>query len=349
MARKNLLASITGSETPKTDSEARHDYARRGASRSMMISIDEMAENAKKMIAGEAIVDLDVDVLDQSFVTDRIEGEDEDFVLLREAIREHGQSTPILVRPHPRIPGRYMIVFGHRRARVAKELGIPVRSVIKNLEDIAHIIAQGQENTARANLSFIEKALFAKKLLDMGQSKDTIKSALTIDDTLMSRMLSVAETVPAAVIEAIGAARTVGRDRWEELKKQVKRPAKRRPCPGDCERGRVPSQGRGRPVQLSPRATESGTKEPPKSGAKGDRASIMGAPKTRRSPQASATLETVSASRSNRKMRVSSADLFRPTLIRSIARSRRRSSVTKQETEPQKKKAPERRRPEAFL
>ncbi len=225
MARKNLLASITGSETPKTDSEARHDYARRGASRSMMISIDEMAENAKKMIAGEAIVDLDVDVLDQSFVTDRIEGEDEDFVLLREAIREHGQSTPILVRPHPRIPGRYMIVFGHRRARVAKELGIPVRSVIKNLEDIAHIIAQGQENTARANLSFIEKALFAKKLLDMGQSKDTIKSALTIDDTLMSRMLSVAETVPAAVIEAIGAARTVGRDRWEELKKQVKRPA----------------------------------------------------------------------------------------------------------------------------
>jgi ParB family transcriptional regulator, chromosome partitioning protein len=208
-----------------SDSETRHDYARRGASRSMMISIDEMAENAKKMIAGETIIDLDVAVLDQSFVADRIEGDDEDYVFLREAIRERGQSTPILVRPHPRISGRYMIVFGHRRARVAKELGIPVRAVIKNLEDIAHIIAQGQENTARANLSFIEKALFAKKLLDMGQSKDTIKSALTIDDTLMSRMLSVAETIPAAVIEAIGAARTVGRDRWEELKKQVKRPA----------------------------------------------------------------------------------------------------------------------------
>ena len=35
-------------------------------------------------------------------------------------------------------------------------------------------------------------------------------------------MLSVAETIPATVIEAIGAAKTVGRDRWEELKKQVK-------------------------------------------------------------------------------------------------------------------------------
>jgi ParB family chromosome partitioning protein len=188
----------------------------------MMISIDEMAENAKKMIAGEAIVSLDPSMLDGSFVSDRIEDDDEDYISLRDAIKAQGQSTPILVRPHPQLRGRYMIVFGHRRARVAKELGVPVRAVVKNIEDIAHIVAQGQENTARANLSFIEKALFAKKLLDMGQTKDTIKSALTVDDTLLSRMLSVAETIPTTVIEAIGAAKTVGRDRWEELKKQVK-------------------------------------------------------------------------------------------------------------------------------
>lgn len=225
MARKNLLAHITGPETTKADAAARHDYALRGASRSMMLSIDEMAENAKKMLEGEAIVDLDVGVLDRSFIADRMEDDAEDYAQLRDAIRAHGQSTPILVRPHPQLTGRYMIVFGHRRARVAQELGVPVRAVIKNIEDIAHIVAQGQENTARANLSFIEKALFAKKLLDMGQSKETIKSALTIDDTLLSRMLSVAETVPAAVIDAIGAAKAVGRDRWEELKKQVKDPA----------------------------------------------------------------------------------------------------------------------------
>ncbi|HEY8260893.1 MAG TPA: plasmid partitioning protein RepB [Methylosinus sp.] len=224
MARKNLLTTITGAETAKADAAARHDYALRGASRSMMLSIDEMAENTKKMLAGETVVELDVALLDHSFVSDRIEDDDEDYASLREAIREHGQSSPILVRPHPQTKGRFMIVFGHRRARVAKELGIPVRAVIKNLEDIAHIVAQGQENTARANLSFIEKALFAKKLLDMGQRKETIKSALTIDDTLVSRMLSVAETVPAPVIEAIGAAKAVGRDRWEELKKQVKQP-----------------------------------------------------------------------------------------------------------------------------
>jgi ParB family chromosome partitioning protein len=191
----------------------------------MMISIDEMAENSKKMIAGEAIISLDPSLIDGSFVSDRLENGDEDYACLRDAIRERGQASPILVRPHPKVEGRFMIVFGHRRVRVANELGIPVRAVVKNLEEISHIILQGQENTARENLSFIEKALFSKKLRDMGQSKETIKSALTVDDTLLSRMISVAETVPSAVLDAIGAAKTVGRDRWEELKKLVAQPA----------------------------------------------------------------------------------------------------------------------------
>jgi ParB family transcriptional regulator, chromosome partitioning protein len=222
--RKNLLASITGADPTPTAKEGRADYASRGASRSMRMSIDEMAESAKMMIAGEAIVSLDTSLLDESFLTDRLEEGEDRYTELREAIRERGQLTPILVRPHPEAAGRYMIVFGRRRARVARELNIPVRAVVKELETIAHIIAQGQENTARANLSFIEKAMFAKKLLAMGQTKETIRSALTIDDTQMSRMLSVAEAVPTPVIEAIGAAKSVGRDRWEYLKKLLLHP-----------------------------------------------------------------------------------------------------------------------------
>lgn len=217
--RKNLLASITGADLAPTPKESRADYASRGASRSMRMSIDEMAENAKLLVAGEAIVNLDPELVDESFIADRLEEDPESYIELREAIRERGQQTPVLVRPHPERAGRYMIVFGRRRTRVARELKRPVRAVVKELETIAHIIAQGQENTARANLSFIEKALFAKKLLAMGQAKETIKSALTVDDTLLSRMLSVTETVPTPIIEAIGAAKSVGRDRWEELKK----------------------------------------------------------------------------------------------------------------------------------
>lgn len=224
MARKHMLANFAlpnaGSAAPKT-AEARSEYTKRGASRSMMQSLDEMAESSIRMLEGETVVPLDPETLDGSFVADRISEDEDDFAQLREAIRQSGQSTPILVRPHPEAPGRYMIVFGHRRARAARELGIPVRAVVKPLEDIAHVIAQGQENTARANLTFIEKALFAQKLQRSGMTKETIKAALTVDDTLLSRMLSVAETVPDEVLDAVGAARGVGRDRWEELKKLV--------------------------------------------------------------------------------------------------------------------------------
>lgn len=224
--RKNLLTTITASEVPKSAAEARADYARRGASRSMMLSIEEMAENTKKMTTGVAVVELDPDLIDGSFVSDRLEDDEEDYAFLRDAIKLQGQSSPILVRPHPQAPGRYMIVYGHRRTKVARELGIPVRAVVRDIEDIGHVILQGQENTARANLSFIEKALFAKKLLELRQTKETIKSALSVDDSLLSRMLSVAEIVPSDVIEAIGAARNIGRDRWEELKRLLQHPAK---------------------------------------------------------------------------------------------------------------------------
>jgi ParB family chromosome partitioning protein len=224
--RKNLLATVTRPETPAAEVSARSDYARRGASRSMMMSIDEMAENAKKVIAGETIVSLDPHLVDPSFVRDRVDEKEADFAVFRQGISERGQLQPILVRPHPDRPGRYMIVFGHRRARAARELGLPVRAVVKEIEEINHIIAQGQENSRRADLTFIERSLLARKLTEMSQSKDTIKAALTIDDTTLSRMLSVVETIPSALIEAIGSARGVGRDRWEALKKIVAHPRK---------------------------------------------------------------------------------------------------------------------------
>ena len=224
--RKNLLASITAASPGAIESNSRAGYAGRGASRSMMLSIEDMAEDAKKLVSGEAIVSLDPSLVDGSFVSDRVEDDESDFAQLREGIEKDGQLQPILVRPHPEASGRFMIVFGHRRTRAARELGRPVRAVVRDVAEIAHIIAQGQENSRRADLSFIEKALFARKLESMGQTKETIRSALSIDDTLLSRMLSILEIVPAAVIEALGAARSVGRDRWEELKKLLAQPKK---------------------------------------------------------------------------------------------------------------------------
>ena len=219
MARKNFLANVTSPVATDEAHQARSGYALRGASRSMKLSIDELAANAKRVVAGNSIVELDPTLVDPSALKDRIEDDDEEFILFRDGIRETGQHQPILVRPNDQIPGRYIIVFGHRRARAARELGRPVLAVVKRMDEVAHVIAQGQENTRRKDYSFIEKALFARRLIQMGHSKDVAKASLSVDDTLLSRMLSVTEVIPSDVVEGIGAARTIGRDRWEDLKK----------------------------------------------------------------------------------------------------------------------------------
>jgi ParB family transcriptional regulator, chromosome partitioning protein len=42
-----------------------------------------------------------------------------------------------------------------------RDLGQPVRALVRDFDDAALVMAQGQENGARRDLSFIEKANFA--------------------------------------------------------------------------------------------------------------------------------------------------------------------------------------------
>ncbi|MBY5935051.1 plasmid partitioning protein RepB [Tateyamaria omphalii] len=219
MARKDLLKSVIGQPTDTPSGAGRSSYAMRGASKSMKVSIDSLAENSKRLMEGETIVEIDPALVDVSFVSDRLSGDDEAFDDLKASIKASGQDTPVLLRPHPDAAGRYMVVFGHRRVRVARDLGRSVRAVVKDLDDVGHVLAQGQENTARADLSFIEKAQFAKNLADLGQEREVIQQALTVDASRLSRMLSVAQTVPEVIVQAIGPAKQIGRDRWEEFKK----------------------------------------------------------------------------------------------------------------------------------
>lgn len=216
MARKNLLAGLADAEE-KEQAGSTAPYAIRGASKSMIRSVGELAKQADAYLEGEHVVELDPHAIDGSFVSDRMDDDREQYQELLEAIRERGQDTPILVRPHPSREGRYMIVFGHRRVRVAKELGRKVRAVIKAIDDKTHVIAQGQENSARANLSFVEKAVFAERLEGMGYGRDVISSALASNAAAVSKMISVVNRIPATIISQIGPAPAVGRERWVEL------------------------------------------------------------------------------------------------------------------------------------
>lgn len=224
MARKNPFENLINSDPDHIDS-AEVKYVAKGASRSIINTIDDLADKADRLMEGETIVELDPDEIDPSFIKDRLDYDNEDFEKLVKALSEEGQNTPILVRPNPNNSSRYMVVFGARRCKAAARLGIKVRAVIKNLSDRDHAVAQGQENAARANLSFIERASLASNLVQQNFDEDnsTVLSALSIDKSTLSKMLSVS-SISSIVLDAIGSAKSIGRDRWYELKLLLENP-----------------------------------------------------------------------------------------------------------------------------
>lgn len=229
MARKNPFAAIMDSDGKPAESPVALDYTIKGASRSIISSIDEIAAHADKLLEGETIVEIDPDLVDESFAKDRVNIDKSDYETdyrqVLDSIRQSGQNTPALIRPHPNSSGRYMLVFGRLRHRAAKELGIKLRAVVKKMSDREHVIAQGQENNARANTSFIEKALFAADIIRNNYDTDnsTALAAIGVDKPTLSKMLSVASLEPK-LIEAIGRAKGIGRDRWYELKLLLDKP-----------------------------------------------------------------------------------------------------------------------------
>lgn len=233
MARKNLIGV---SDSPATDGEDDRPLAGRpivglnpgqrplspigGITRSLS-NITQKVERAqeleRQLAEGLAIIELDPALVDASFVADRLGVAAEAEQSLLQQIRDHGQHVPILVRPHPREDGRYQVAYGHRRLAATRELGSKVRAVVRDLSDEQLVISQGQENNARTDLSFIERSLFATRLEDREFSRDVIMSSLGVDKAALSKMIAIVRRLPVVVIEAIGAAPSIGRRRWTEL------------------------------------------------------------------------------------------------------------------------------------
>ncbi|MCA1444409.1 plasmid partitioning protein RepB [Ensifer sp. IC4062] len=233
MARKNLIG-ISDSPTAPLDGERpaverpiaglaaghRPSGLVGGITRSLsnITQKVERAEELERQLAeGQSIVDLDPSLIDASFVVDRLGVTAEAQAALVQQIRDHGQQVPILVRPHPAAKDRYQVAYGHRRLAAVREIGGKVKAVIRNLSDEQLVVSQGQENNARTDLSFIERALFATRLEDRGFSREIIMSSLGVDKAALSKMITVVRRLPVEVIEAVGAAPGFGRRRWMEL------------------------------------------------------------------------------------------------------------------------------------
>ena len=196
-------------------------------------SLGDLTEKAKRadaieqqLVQGLAVVELEPDQIDQSFVSDRMAANEEDFATFREAIRLRGQNSPILVRP-AEAAGRYQVAFGHRRLRAARELGLKVKAVVRALSDEELVVAQGQENSARTDLTYIERARFAAKLEEKNFTREVIMQSLNVDKAALSKLIAIATRIPLALIEAIGPAQGFGRQRWAELAELIESEAAR--------------------------------------------------------------------------------------------------------------------------
>ncbi|WP_267553047.1 plasmid partitioning protein RepB [Rhizobium rhizogenes] len=178
-------------------------------------------EIERRLAEGQTVIELDASVIEPSFVQDRMQG---DIDGLLASIREQGQQVPILVRPHQELSGRYQVAFGHRRLRALSELGLPVKAVVRELTDEQLVVAQGQENNEREDLTFIEKARFAYHL-NKQFSREIVIAAMSIDKSNLSKMLLLVDALPSELIDAIGAAPGVGRPSWQQLAELVENAA----------------------------------------------------------------------------------------------------------------------------
>lgn len=220
MARKNLLKGLmdehakgSGLETKSAVPPARVDAAKPRYTKGAIGAVSQSIEDLKR----RSIVELDPQQIDAGGLEDRLEHDSESHAALVASIRDYGQQVPILVRPHPEDAARFQIVYGRRRVLALRDLGQPIKALVRDLDDRELVVAQGQENSARRDLTFIEKANFARQMDEAGYDRKTTCAALHIDKTVISRMLSVTSKVPIEVIETIGSAPGIGRDRWLAL------------------------------------------------------------------------------------------------------------------------------------
>lgn len=210
MARKGILNSALNPPVQAPQS-AKPKMMPRGAVGALQSSLSKLQESA--------VQEIDTSQIDDAGYEDRLSSGGEAHQQLVESLQTYGQQVPVLLRPHPKTPGRYEIVYGRRRLMALRELGLPVKAMVRQLDDHALVMAQGQENTARLDLSFIEKASFAAQLQNDGYDRQTIAAALSIDLPMVSRMLKVGNAFELSLLRRIGSAPGIGRERWMTLAK----------------------------------------------------------------------------------------------------------------------------------
>ncbi len=218
MARKNMFEGIAPTSRPQ-DMESTDQQRPHPKIPEIFQSAGPIAaiRNDLRSVGSRSVQEIDPDLIEDTGLKDRLGDLGDDVSDLRESISRHGQQVPILLRPHPKLSGRFQVVYGRRRLAAIRGLGTPVKALIRTLSDEEAVLAQGQENNLRKDPSFIEKAVFAGDLEEAGYDARIVQDALNVNRSHTSHMRKVREAFPRDVIERIGAAPSVGWKRWYDL------------------------------------------------------------------------------------------------------------------------------------
>lgn len=237
MSRKNLLAHATSPDpvpppvaVPEAASPARVGAIGKLGSilRDMTVETDRATQFERASARGQVVVEINPEIIDPAPIRDRLSDPTiDDTEQLRQSITESGQRVPVLLRPSVSRPGRYTTVFGHRRIAVARQLGRHVSAIVAAIGEEDALIAQAQENNDRQDTSYIERCLYAHRLLAHGLKSVAIARALSLPKSTVSEFTSIVDDISEPLILAIGRAPEIGRRRWLALAAKIRPNASR--------------------------------------------------------------------------------------------------------------------------
>ena len=127
---------------------------------------------------------------------------------------------PILVRRDPSDADRYLLVYGRRRLEAIRHSNkvSKVRALVASMDDDSAVRAQITENMARRDLTFIERAIFARELIESGfGNQSQVAEVLTVTKSSVSMAMAILDAVGVDLARAIGPAPNIGRPRWDDL------------------------------------------------------------------------------------------------------------------------------------
>jgi plasmid partitioning protein RepB len=174
----------------------------------------------------EAVIEISPSDIDHSAgIRDRFSLLPEGFDALKASMTEHGQQQPILVGLRDPQTGKYPIIAGRTRLRIASLLGINLKAIVRPIEGDARLAAQLQENLARADYTVGDKIGIMVQLKKMSYKQARIAEMMNISTTDVSKLLGTyakltdlakTEEFPRALLSS-----KAGRPKWESLVKAL--------------------------------------------------------------------------------------------------------------------------------